>query len=242
MSSTRFPKGLTNVDGDNVLGNMKSPDPSKTFTFWDDFVRVRDNDWNVTNGTNTTGAPTYLLEVGNDGYGTCVFGQSAGTSADDEYQMAWSGQTSATAAKQLVSLENTKRTFFKMRFKIDVAGHGVNFGLFPGGTAEVWQVNNDEVSFLSPPGSLDLKVRVRQNGGSVVNDVVVGSLVNNQNIECAFEWHNGKLRVFVDGSHVTTLDVPEDPTQRYGFANAVKASTATDYEQRIDYVLVAQDR
>ena len=242
MSSTRFPKGVTNVDGDNVLGNLKTVDPSKTFVWWEDFNTVRGQDWNVTVGTNTTGTPTYLFDKGNDQYGTLVFAQSAGTSVNDEYQMGYSGQTSASDPKTFVSLENNKRTFFKMRFKIDQPGHGINFGLFPGSTAQVWQTNSDEVSFLSSPGSTDLKVRVRQSSLVKVNDVVVGTVPTSEYIECAWEWSNGKLRVFVDGSHVNTFDVPEDPTQLYAFSNAVKATSTADYDMRIDYILIAQDR
>jgi hypothetical protein len=242
MSTTRFPKGVTNVDGDNVLGNLKTVDPSKTFVWWEDFNTLKEQCWNQTTGTVPVGSPTLLFDKGNDQYGALAFGQSAGTTADDVFQIGFSGQTAASLAKTFVSLENNKRTFFKMRFKIDVPGHGINFGLFPGGAAQVWAVNSDEVSFLSSPGSTDLKLRVRQNSVAVVNDVVVGTVPTNGYVECAWEWYNGKLRVFINGSHVKTFDVPQDASRLYAFSNAVKASTATDYDMRIDYILIAQDR
>ena len=104
---TRFPSGLNNSNKNSALSNLTTPDPTKVFTYFQDFNNYVAAEWTLTQvaGTGTCGS------VVADPFGSVVVTNSG---ADND-------ETQLLAPNTAFTLSSGKKAWFKTRIKVSDA-------------------------------------------------------------------------------------------------------------------------
>lgn len=150
-STTRFPNGVINVGEDSMLADMGQLDPSKFFTFWEDFNYYNANDWSV-----SAPSPNDVALVDED-FGVLRFNDASGTA----------GFCGIFKPNKFVTLVQGKKLWAQARLRVDDSSlSSWSFGLLGNGSGQVVRINS-ELPAGSTPGYI--KVTVAANGGTDID-------------------------------------------------------------------------
>lgn len=108
MTTTRFPNGITNNVKQDVLGDLTILDPTKVFTYFDDYATFTATDWTITEVEAGTGSASEAITAGNGGL--------LALTNDDADNDSISIQGAA-----VLRIESGKKMWFESKFKISDA-------------------------------------------------------------------------------------------------------------------------
>lgn len=234
VSPVRYPSGVSTQAVGKSLGMFPMPDPTKTYTHFEDFPTYTAADWTV--AVTSTGANAAAAGQGG------VITQTTAIGATDYTTIA-----SNPTAFNFVA---TQQVWFETRLTIDnvtiptmlaglVAGTIAAFTATPP-TSGIW--------FYKAPAATAVTLITRVGSGTAISlsvPIDAALLVAGTNIRLGF-YYNGKdaIDVFVNGNKVasqttlTQLPVATALTPAVGVGSGAGGVAV----QTVDYILAAQDR
>lgn len=227
--TTRFPSGITNAQPYGPLGNLCTPDPSKTHQFFDDFDTYVAADWTVTE----VGVATQALTAGDGGL---LLVTNAAADNDSSFQ------------QNLVAsflMEAGKRAFFKARFKVsDATQSDFQIGLIVTDTTPMDAT--DGIYFQKDDGDAQLDVYVRKNATTGSTSTTnVATVVSDTFLVVGFEY-DGKTTCsfFVNDVKVSSLDASSTylPDTTLAVSFGVQNGEAVAKTMTVDYIFAAKER
>ncbi len=236
-SPVRYPSGVnTSVKG-TALSNYPEPDPTKVFTYWNDFDNYVAGDWTVT----AVGASTAAMTDG-------AFGRLLLTTAgaeNDGVQLQKVGEAFLPIAG--------KKMWFKTKFQIsDATESDFLFGIAVTDTAAIAAAGDgvtDGIFFQKDDGSTSVTLYCQKDTTTGQTSAAsVATIVAATDIELGFEFDGvSAIKYFVDGVHKGTLSLTTSPAAflpdtetRVTMAfltGAAAAKTAS-----VDYIFAAIER
>ncbi|WP_455363592.1 hypothetical protein [[Eubacterium] cellulosolvens] len=228
---TRLGDGVTNRDVADIFASLKTMDPTRYHTFFDDFDPY------------TTGTVYTLTEIGT--------GTDAGADGDGGLLLLTTGAVGGdnevlNSIQESFLFETGKPLFFRGVLQTDDATLAdVFFGLaIKTATDPVGTAPTDGVFFQKDNAAATIDFVVTKNS-TPVTAAAIASMADATNVELAFYW-DGIDRIWysVDGTvtgYVTPgASLPDDEV--LGVLIAVEASTAAARTLTVDYVMVAKER
>jgi hypothetical protein len=230
---TRFQNGVTNVNQDNLFGDLVQPDPTLLHEYWDDFDQYVAGDWTV---TETDSGATEALTAGDGGLILLT-----NTAADNDIV-----QLQKLPASFL--FEAGKKTFFRCRFKVsDATQSDVVVGLAnanaSGLLTNAW---TDGIYFYKADGAATADIFVRKNTTTGSTTVAsVATLADNTFIELGWYYDGISTVAYeVNGSVIGSLSGSSSylPDANVTVTLALGNGEAAAKTMTIDYVYVAKER
>ena len=233
MTTTNFIDGVTNVADDKSLGSYTYPDPTKNYTFFDDFFNYTAGDWTITE----TG--TGSRAVGNIAGGVLVITNA--TSDDDRNYLQWSGNTSAATVETFKFVAG-KPAWFAARVALNDATESDMFvGLYVTDTSPVAAIV-DGVYFHKVDGSTT--VNLVQNKDSTATTTAAGTMVDATYHKLAFYYDGAQsMQVFFDDvlvSTAVTTNLPDD--EELSMSMAIQNGAAAAKSLSVDYLFASFER
>lgn len=230
MATTRFPSGVTNVEKASTLGAMGQPDPTKFYTYFDDFNYFSAADWTITTTEAGAGSATEALTDAAGGV-LLITNDDADNDADFFNKVGES-----------FSFESGKKLWFKSRFKVsDATQSDFIIGLQITDTTPLDVT--DGVFFQKDDGDASLDFHVEKDGTATTASAVA-TIVDDTYVTVGF-YYNGsdELQYFVDDAKVgtsVTTNLPDDEvlTVSFGIQNGEAAAKTMS----IDYILAVKER
>lgn len=248
MSTTNFPNGVTNAALGGPLSTFVAPDPTKVFSFVDDF------NVNFTISTATTAAALWVSTTNGTGAAISV-GTASGranglvtlttdtVTANLAYMQYKMGQALATGLPTW-QLETGKPTWVKARFKLSVATAAANsyIGIMENGVADFSAITGGFM-FKVTTGALTFNL-LKNSTNTAIS---MGSPLANDTFVEVGAYYNGNDRVdtYVNNNRVagtTTLtNLPTSLlTQSIGIGNT--GTNAAAPVLTVDYLFIAKAR
>lgn len=239
---TNFPGGVNNSYEYQAMGTLPIVDPSKQYTFFDDFTSY----WGTATGTIGNWMVT-VTEAG-AGSASAVVTQAANgvllvtndAADDDNYFAQWKGGN-ASAVAETFKFVAGKKLWFKCRFKIsDATQSDCVIGLQIADTTPL--AVSDGVYFLKADGSTTMNMLVTKNGTSTTT--AAATMANDTYVELAFVYNgNDRIDIYLNndrvGSSVTTnLVDDEELAVSFGIQNGEAVAKTLS----LDYVLCVAER
>tara|TARA_R110000868_G_scaffold222936_1_gene474751 strand:+ start:333 stop:1025 length:693 start_codon:yes stop_codon:yes gene_type:complete len=229
--TTNYPKGLTNNTAQNVLGSLKTVDPTIYHTYFDDFDTYTAGDWTVTE----TGVATQAL-TNADGGVLLVTNAAADNDASFSQKVGES-----------FLITTGKEAYFKARFKIsDATQSDFVIGLQITDTTPL--AVSDGIYFRKDDGDASLDFVVMKNStatttsaiATVVDDtyLTVGFYFNGKDEIQYFAGTNSLNPTLLGKSAITNLPDDEELTISFGIQNG----EAVAKTMSIDYIFAAKAR
>ncbi len=228
MSTTRFPKGVTNVKLTTTLGNMGQLDPTKFNTFFNDFNTFAAADWIIT----AVGTGTTALTPGDGGQLLVTTSAAAPDSRSHQNVVA------------TFTFTEGKRMFFKAAGTLSNALASVlQLGLAITDTTPTDAT--DGIYFLKPAGTANIGAFVRRDATTGNRSNLAMALATTAYTVYGFEY-DGKETVtfFINDVAVGSLlcnavnspDAPLSITFHVGNGDAVARTFS------LDYIFAAKER
>jgi hypothetical protein len=236
---TRFSSGVSTVGKNDLLGNYPAPDPTKVYTYFNDFNTYVAGDWTVTEINDATQA---LL-------------------ADEPFgalRITLAGADNDGSQSQLVSENFTitagKKAWFKARFKVsDATQSDLLMGLAVLDTTLLGSTNGDGVTdgmfFAKEDGDTNIDFHVQKDATTgQLSTSAVATLADNTYIVLGYEFDGVRfVKVFVNGVLKTTVDMTATlttymPDTPLTVSFALLAGEAEATTMTIDYVFAAIER
>lgn len=208
---TRFPAGVCDQETVHSFGDVNFLDPSKWFTYWDDFTKFTAADWVI---TETDAGATQALTSTPAGGNLLI----TNTAADNDLV---SMQPAGASVPFLLDL--TKKAFFRVKFRTSSATEcGIMFGLVPIDTAPFDLATSSAVTagiyFFKADGVTTVLGHV-ENADTISATSAVGTLVADTNTEWAWFYNgataagNRSVDFFIDNVKVASItDMTNFPT------------------------------
>jgi len=230
----RFTNGVTNVASTNTFGQFFEPDPTKVYSYFNDFFTYSATDWVATAtsvGTGTSAAAMSDTEQG----GAIVITNADADNDSFWLQLSHDGGTNDSETFKFVS---GKKAWFKARFKIDdVTQSDCMFGLHITATDPIDTAPTDGVWFQSDDGDANLDFHIVKN--SVYSTASAIATMSNSTYVTVGFYYDGveTFHYFVNDSEQGTLTngtMPDDETLAisFGLQNGEAAAKA----MAIDYI------
>ena len=206
-------------------------DPTKNYTFLNEFDRYLTTDWTLNTAETGTGAATEAL-TNVDGGALLVTTDDADND-NDFFQLPI----------ESFKFDSTKRLYFETRFKVaDATNSDVVFGLQITDTSPLDVT--DGIFFLKPDDAATLNFLVEKNNTATTASAIA-TLANDTWVTLAFYYEpsDGRVAYFVDGvrvgaSAITNVPDDEELTVSFGYQNgAAGADTMT-----VDYIMAVKQR
>lgn len=230
-TTSRFTNGVTNVTRENVLGQLKTLDPTTNHEYFNDFDTYVAGNWNIT----SVGAATRALT---DEDGGILLITNAAADNDSSF-LQKKGES--------FLIEVGKKAFFKARLKVsDATQSEFIIGLQITDTAPLDV--SDGIFFQKDDGDANLDFHVEKDN-TASTDTAIATIVDNTYITIAF-FYNGinevryyagtddRNPVALGSLPVTNLPDDEELTISFGIQNG-EASAKT---MSVDYIFAAKER
>ena len=233
MTTTNLPNGITNVADDKSLGSYTYPDPTKNYTFFDDFFNYTAGDWTITE----TGSGTRA--VGNIAGGVLVITNAA---ADNDYNyLQYSGNTSAATVEQFKFVAG-KPAWFAARVAVNDATESDLFvGLYVTDTDPITAIV-DGVYFHKADGSTT--VNLIQTKDSTPTTTAAGTMADATYHKLAWYYDGfSEMKVFFDDVLVATAvttNIPDD--EELSMSMAIQNGEAVAKSLSVDYLFASFER
>lgn len=225
----RYPNGVTNVDAVDPMAQLPVLDPTKVYTYFNDFNTYTAGDWTV---TETQAGATQAITAGHGGQ--LLLTNSAAD--NDVNQLQLLQETFRSAAG--------KKLWFKARWKVSNATEtDVYIGLIITDTDIVGGVT-DGIYFKKADDATSL-VHVLEKDSTETATSSVATIVADTFIETAF-YYNGKneVEVWIDGvkkaTHTTLTNLCQD--EDLAVTISLTNGSAVAHTLTIDYILAIQER
>lgn len=226
---TRFPNGVTNGAQDAIFGDLIANDPTKLHAYWDDFDTFTAAEWVV---TETQAGATQATTAGDGGWLALV-----NSAANNDLNAIQKTPAAFT-------LDATKKSFFKTRFKIDSATlAAVTVGLQVVDTTPLDVT--DGIYFLKSAGAATVDVICRKDATTGSTSAsAIATMVADTFMELAWYYDgNGTLQYAVDGVVLGSLSVASYfPDTILTVSIAVANGSAAARTLTADYIYAAQLR
>lgn len=236
-SPARFTAGVSTATRGTGLFNYPAPDPTKVYTYFNDFHNYVAGDWTVTRIGTT---PTETLKA-DEPFGALLLTVSAADNDGDQLQLTTENFTFAAG----------KKMWFKARFKVsDATQSDFLIGLAVLDTTLLGAVDDDGVTdgifFSKEDGDTNLDFSVQKNTTTGQNRVAaVGTVADDTYLTVAWEYDGlGNLKYFVNDVHKGTLDASSTylPDTPITVSFAILNGEAVAKLMTIDYVFAATER
>jgi len=246
---TRFPNGVTNSKSNAAIADLPILDPTKVFSFYDDFDRFTAAASGVTGWhADAAGTPTVavidgaggLLQVTND------------TTATSNAHYQWGNNTDVL---EIFKIEAGKKAWLKARFKIEDADQSLPIIGLHVAADDPWGTEPaDQFLFRTQSGDADaLEFAVGKTNSTEV-EVALGNLEDDTFTEVV-AFYDGKDTVFVErrdedgvvtnrGQADVTSSTQGDllPDTELTVAFGHEALDGGEDNLTIDYIFAAQER
>lgn len=230
MSTTRWPNGINNaVSTGGSLGNLTTPDPSRTHQFFTDFDTYVAADWTVTE----VGVATQALTAGDGGL---LLVTNAAADNDSSFQ-----QNSVASFLMAAG----KKAWFRCRFKVsDATQSDFQLGLIIADTTPMDAT--DGIYFQKDDGDAQLDVYVRKNATTGSTSATnVATVVSDTFLVVGFEYDGkAECKFFVNDVHVSTLDASSTylPDADLSVSFGIQNGEAVAKTMTVDYIFAAKER
>lgn len=250
-SPTRFPKGVTNAEKENPLGNIGQLDPTKFITFFEDFCNTGAFPL-ATTGLGAADTANWDIDVTEAG---------AGNASSAIADMAGGGivLTNDAADNDVIAVQHkceafrpsaTKKAAFKARFKVsDATQSDFIIGMYVRDTTPLGAVDGDGVTdgifFQKDDGDANLDVYCQKDTttGQLAASAIA-TLSNDTFLTVGWYYDGrGTLHVYVNDVLVEKMDVSAYlPDTEIAIGFAIQNGEAVAKSMTIDYVLGVQER
>jgi len=230
--TTLFPNGVSNASANSFegLANLRTLDPTKYHTFFDDFDTYDAGDWTVTE----TGVATQALT---DADGGALLVTNAAADNDVSASQLVGESFSYAAGKEL---------WFKARLQIsDATESDLICGFWiKTATAPITTPPTDGIYFRKDDGAATIDFILNKDSTESVSSAIA-TLADATDVELAFHYDGaGTFRAYVDdalaATQTTLTNVPDDEILTLGFA--IQNGEAVAKTMTVDYVLGAKER
>lgn len=235
MSTTNFPKGLTNNTAINILGSFKTVDPTLYHSYFNDFDKYDAADWVITTVEAGAGDATEALTDA-DGGVLLVTNDAADNDSDFFNKVGES-----------FLMASGKKAYFKARFKVsDATQSDFVIGLQITDTTPL--AVTDGIYFQKDDGDANLDFHVTKNSTST-SASAIATVADDTYLTVGF-YYNGVDKIYyyagtdslnptVLGSSVVT-NLPDDEVLTVSFG--IQNGEAVAKTMSIDYILAAKER
>jgi hypothetical protein len=229
----RFPSGVTNVAGDDPLGQFGMLDPTKWHVFFDDFDRFVVGDWTITTTEAGAGSATEALTDA-DGGVLLVTNDAADNDADFFQKVGES-----------FLMASGKRAFFKARFKVsDATQSDFVIGLQITDTTPLDAT--DGIYFMKDDGDAQLDIYCRKDATTGSNSATnIATVVSDTYLTVAWFYDGkGNLKYYVDDVHKGTLSALSTylPDTELTISFGIQNGEAVAKTMSVDYLFAAKER
>lgn len=234
--TTHYTSGVTNVAATSAMGRLKTPDPTKYHTWFDDFDDYAATDWIIT--TTEAGAGNATEAINNEDGGVLLI---TNDDADDDADFFQYAGVDSSAAVETFKWESGKQLAFKARFKVsDATQSDFIMGLQITDTTPLDVT--DGFFFIKSDGSTSITFRSEKN--NTADTVTVGTCTTSYMVLAFFyDPVDQKFHVFMDDVEVGTCGITnacddEELTVSFGIQNG----EAVAKTMSVDYIYVAKER
>ena len=227
IENTNFPNGLTNRTAGEIFGSLKTFDPTRFHTFFEDFDYYVAANWTVTE----TGVATQALT---DEDGGVLLITNAAADNDASFQQK---------VGENILFETGKPLYFKARFKVnDATQSDVVMGLQITDTTPLDVT--DGVFFIKNDGETNVTLVIEKNNTqtTIAN---VTDLANDTYVTLAYYWDGiNAIWAGVGNGAVAKVEVgdnlPDDEALTISFG--IQNGEAVAKTMSVDYIFVAKER
>lgn len=242
MATTRFTNGITNAVKNSTLQNALTPDPTRVFTYFNDFSTYASGDWTITAVEAGAGSAAYAL-VADEPFGALGITNDAADDDSAQFQLTTENFTLSTG----------KKAWFKARFKVsDATQSDFLIGLAVLDTTLMGSAdgdgNTDGIFFSKDDGDTQLDFQVQKNTTTGQLRATNIATVSTSYITVGFEWDGARyINYYVNDVYVGQLDLtgtpstylPDTPiTVSFGIVNGEAVAKV----MTVDYVYAAIER
>jgi hypothetical protein len=228
-STTNFPNGVTNVERFQAMGRLLFPDPTKCYTWFDDFDEYVSGNWTL---TETQAGATQAIIDGDGGQLALV-----NSAADNDLnQIQWLRET--------FRLGFTRQVWIKTRFKVSNATQSdVLIGLYITDTSPVASKPTDGFFFQKLDDSTTMTFEIGKN--SVYTSTTVGTIADDTFVEVAayLEPVTQTVSLFYNNSMVARAPITNlCDDEELAVSIAIQNGDAVARTLTVDYLLVSEER
>lgn len=235
-SPVRYPQGVSTGAKGTALFNFPAQDPSKVFSYFNDFTNYTAGDWTVT----VIGVTPTATLVANEPWGALVFTNTAVDNDGIQLQLVPS----------VISPVAGKKMWFKTRLKVsDATQSDVLVGLAVADTTLLGAIDGagvtDGIFFSKEDGDTQWDVQVQKDATTGQKRSANVATVTTGYVTLGFEYDGaGHTKFFVDDVHKTTLDSSSTyfPDTVLTPSIALLNGEAVAKTLTIDYVFAAIER
>lgn len=242
VSPIRYPSGVSTADKYSSLYNYPHPDPTKVYSYFNDFNAYAAADWTITRVGTT---PTEALQNGS--FGELLITNSSASGDSDQLQLK----------AQTVNILAGKKTWFKARFKTsDATQSNFLIGLSVLNTTLLSAANGtgttDGIFFNKDAGDtqLDFQCQKDASTGQVRAANIATWDTNYHTVGFEFDGVR-EVKYFFDGVVLGHLDLWTGPNKvltdyipdaGLTFSFALKNGDANARTMTVDYIFAAVER
>lgn len=230
---TRLPGGVTNVSKSDPMAMLGMLDPTKWYSYFNDFNTFGTSDWTITKTEAGSGSASAALSNADGG----VLLLTNDNADDDNEFLQKVGET--------ILMEAGKRTFFKARFKVsDATQSDVVIGLQVTDTTPLDVT--DGIYFLKSDNAATMDFICRKNAttGSTSASAIT-TLSDDTYLTVSF-YYNGKDEVayYVNDAMLGHLDASSSflPDTTLTISFGIQNGAAAAKTMSIDYIFAAKER
>jgi hypothetical protein len=234
-----FPSGVSTAAKGTALHTYPAQDPTKVYTYFDDFDTYTAGDWTVTEINDATQA----LKA-DEPFGALLVTLAGADNDGSQSQLTTENFT----------LSAGKKAWFKARFKVsDATQSDFAIGLVILDTTILGSVDGagatDGVFFSKEDGDTNLDINCQKNATTgQLRAAAIGTVADDTYLVVSYEFDGVRyIKYFVDGVHKGTLDLTTTlstylPDTALTVSFALLAGEAEATTMTIDYLFAAIER
>ena len=240
-SPVRYPSGVSTAVKGSVLANFPGPDPTRVYSYFNDFHNYVAGDWTVTRVGTT---PTEALEA-DAPFGALLLTMAATDNSADQLQLTTENFTMTAG----------KKAWFKTRFKVSDATQSdfllglavLDSTLISAGSGLGDDVT-DGIFFYKDDGGTSIKFSCQKNATTGQSSPVTVGTCTTDYIVLGWEYDGARtIRIFKDDVQVGTLDLTATtstylPDTPITVSIAMMNGEAVAKTMSIDYVFAGIER
>jgi hypothetical protein len=241
VAPVRFPSGVASGARGTALFNYPDADPTKVYTYFDDFNYFNTGDWTITTVEAGAGSATEALTDGS--FGELLITNDAADNDEDEFQKK--GESFLPVSG--------KKMWFKTRFKIsDATQSDFLIGLAVTDTTLLGATNGDGVTdgifFAKEDGDTNIDFHVQKDTTTGQLSTSAIGTIGTSYVTLGWEFDGLRFfKVYKDDVHVSTVDITTTftafmPDTELTISFAIMNGEAVAKTMTVDYIFAAIER